>query len=189
MIIIHPDNTQTYLCPGKPSEYLLCRQELKHWSTAIEVKFSLAIISSPRSWRCFSFFTRSISSGSSSQRFWCNIFDVPDMFYVKNVRNGMFKRTSKIHVQQQRGMWLKYDSKDSVQILLKFFFLFLITLFMPYSAFEWRRKAQYKYYSRQSRMIAFPDPFCWSCQIRLRNSIHHFRQSNVKGLLITRPHL
>lgn len=39
-----------YLCPTIPSEYLLVRQLLRHSCTALDVKFSEAIISNPH--RC-----------------------------------------------------------------------------------------------------------------------------------------
>jgi hypothetical protein len=50
---------QSYLAPGSPSEYLLVRHELKTSNTAVEVKFSEAIISSPNRWRLFSFLIKS----------------------------------------------------------------------------------------------------------------------------------
>lgn len=59
----------SYRAPGKPSEYLLCKQELKHCNTGSDVKFSEAIISSPCNCRFFSFFIKSNNSGSESQTF------------------------------------------------------------------------------------------------------------------------
>lgn len=58
--------TETYRDPGRPSEYLFVRQELKTCRTAVDVKFSDAIISSPLRCRFFSLITKSKSSGSES---------------------------------------------------------------------------------------------------------------------------
>ena len=42
--------------PGRPSEYLLVRHDPFTSITAFDVKFSDAMSSRPRRWRCFSFF-------------------------------------------------------------------------------------------------------------------------------------